>query len=141
MVLGELQTYQLGIEVRGRWERGSSAASPPPPPPPPWCLPSASRRLRDGKYLGRERVHCQDSKSSLGHRLGPFSLCPGEGFLTCGKGVLLSPRCNKGRRKQKSPQPSEERAQREGFETKNLGAKLFKCSQGRSMESGRRAVI
>lgn len=35
MVLGELQTYQLGIEVRGRWERGSSAVSPPPTAPTP----------------------------------------------------------------------------------------------------------
>lgn len=32
MVLVELQTYQSGIEVRGKWERGSGRVLPPEVP-------------------------------------------------------------------------------------------------------------
>lgn len=61
--------------MTGRWERGSGTVLTPEVPD--ICL---ERRFQEGKYLGREQVHGQDTKPSPGRRLGPISLCLGEIF-------------------------------------------------------------
>lgn len=61
--------------MTGRWERGSATVLTPEVPD--ICF---DKQFQDGKYLGREQVHGQDTIPSPGHTLGFISLCLGEIF-------------------------------------------------------------
>lgn len=69
--------------MTGKWERESDTVLTPDISD--ICL---KKRCQDGIHLGRKQVHGQDSKPSLVLKLAPISLCVGEIYLACGKGVL-----------------------------------------------------
>lgn len=60
MVLVELQTYQSGLEMRGSCERGNGTVLTPDVPD-----DGLEKRFQEGRHLGREQVHSQNSKPSL----------------------------------------------------------------------------